>query len=276
MQPNPPLFLPRIRLRAFSLLELSIVIIIVSIMIAAIVPVLTQNGLNNKQTELQEKMDAIETALIAYRVTNNRLPCPAGQLAANDSNFGTEASIAGTCTGGTPAAVSLISTPAESAVVAGLVPVKTLGLDQDMAYDPWGRAFSYVVDQRITANDAFTTYDVSDVVIGNIKVTELNNGTASTTLTTKAILAIISYGVNGHGGYLTSGSAFSSGSTNAYELKNCFCTAAAVFNAPTTEVELFRGIANATNSGATDTFDDDVRYFVRSAFITNEDISTSN
>lgn len=278
MQPKPTFFfIANMRKRAaFSLLELSIVILIIGILVASIMPVVTQGGMDAKERELKNKMDTIEASLKSYRTINNRLPCPAGRLASSSSVFGVEAATPGTCTGGTPAAVGVITTIPDETVVAGMVPVQTLGLQEEFMFDPWGRAFTYVVDVRITETDAFTNYPVNDVDIGNITITGLTNGASGSVLTTKGVMLLTSHGPNGHGGTLPSGNAFSANSTNTYEWANCFCDAAAAADLAESEDGFYMGISSATTSGAATDFDDTVRYYVRSAFITESDIVTTN
>src|SRR5258708_7516387 len=91
----------RISQQGFTLLELSIVLLIMSVMAAGLMTVMAQNARNERIDELNKKMDAIENALIAFRRANNRLPCPAdGTTLITAANFGVEAVNPGSCTTG--------------------------------------------------------------------------------------------------------------------------------------------------------------------------------
>jgi hypothetical protein len=115
-------------------------------------------ALQKKQrVDTENKMVAIQKALLDYRNAMNRIPCPADITPALTSgNFGIEGATAGTCTGGTPAANF-----SSGNNVQGMVPTKTLRLPDDYAFDGWGRRIMYAVDKRFTNTNGFTTYNIS-------------------------------------------------------------------------------------------------------------------
>lgn len=260
--------------QAFSLMEMSIVVLIIGIMIASIIPIFTQQALQAKQAEQVANMQAIEDALLAFRIKNNRLPCPAqANLANSAANFGVEAATPGTCTGGTLAAIAV---GADN--VVGAVPVRTLGLDEHIAYDPWGQAYTYMVDERITATGAYNTYAIDDATIGNITIRARDVVTnppptaldAASDLTTSAIAVVLAHGRNGHGAYLKSGFRQDTDSTNVDELENCNCDSDlvnldvdAIFNTT---------LSNVNKTLSTDGFDDVLRYYTRGSFLTSSDL----
>jgi prepilin-type N-terminal cleavage/methylation domain-containing protein len=111
-------------IHGFTLIELSVVLLIIAL-IAGSGVVVGKSALESAQlASTYNRLNTIETALLAFR-QNGRLPCPAdGTLAASSSNFGVEAANLGSCTGGTPAAnFSAIVTG--SKVVEGVVPVRS-------------------------------------------------------------------------------------------------------------------------------------------------------
>ena len=92
----------------FTLLELSIVLIIIATIAAASFK-MSQSVMDSaKQTSTTNRMNAIETALMAYRIANDRLPCPADATRlSTDQYSGVEAANNTltndfTCVGGTP------------------------------------------------------------------------------------------------------------------------------------------------------------------------------
>jgi|CXWL01.1.fsa_nt_gi prepilin-type N-terminal cleavage/methylation domain-containing protein len=94
--------------RAFTLLELSIVLLIISVVMGGIMVLFNQSLEQQQVQETQTKMAAIQKALSDYRLAFLRIPCPADATQAMDATssnyYGVEAANNGTCTGGTPAA----------------------------------------------------------------------------------------------------------------------------------------------------------------------------
>lgn len=260
--------------RGFTLLELSVVIVVLSIMVGGALTIITQQIRAAKQAELESKLAAIETALINFRKANNRLPCPADVDTALGNGlgfFGKEGDNTSSCA---PNAVNKnFSDVGAPYVVAGVLPTKTLGLQENYMFDPWGGRFTYAVDYRVAAANAFTTYPMGDTAIGAITVYDNSTYPASTARTTKAIAVLISHGPNGHGAFQLSGARKNAGSSHADELVNCHCTNAGVTG---TITKYFVQAANntpATQAGnLIYTFDDVVRYYTRASISSSSDV----
>lgn len=251
-----------IRQRGFTLLELSIVLLILSLIAGGLLTALAQNTRIQKEKELQQKLTAIESGLIKFRRHYNRMPCPAdGSLDIGNAKFGVEASNIGSCDGN-PAA-NFNDTGNTS---GGVVPVRTLGLPDEFMFDPWGGRFSYAVDIRMTAPSAFINYGMSDATIGSITILD----GAGQTVTTKAIASLVSHGNNGHGAFQLSGSRKATGSTNANELKNCHCDTNGV--ATTFNNQFVIQPSTGANSNSANSFDDTVRYWLRSQIYSANDL----
>ena len=268
-----------VHIRGFTLIELAIVLAVLSLMVAGVASVAAQKIRRQHATELQSQMDTIEKALQDFRQRNNRLPCPADLTYDQSSQyFGVEGATAGTCTTGAPAA-NFTYTSGSVTTAGGMVPVRTLGLPDGDAYDPWGGEFYYVVDTRITGKDAFTTYTVTDdgTRIGSITVMDGSGYPAKTkgqAKTTSAVALIMSAGENGHGAYQFGGGGRKSfGSTNSDEQQNCHCNSTA--QAQTFDNIFVQHPATITNNADASTgFDDVVRYYMRSSFLSIADTSS--
>jgi prepilin-type N-terminal cleavage/methylation domain-containing protein len=268
----------------FTLLELSVVIIVLSLILSGIMTIITQEVRTTKMAELKMKMDAIEVALQNFRRDNNRLPCPASlTTAVTNAQFGVTAATPGTCTGGAPAA----NYSDGSNTVAGMVPVSSLGLPDDYAFDPWGGKFTYAVDKRVTGSltltgaptntepkgvlnnhlppgTSGTYYGPENTTIGTMTVNDL----AGNARTTKAIAIVLSHGPNGHGAFLLSGTRKSIGSNNTNEQENCECNSAATAAVPPVDTTFVMGPnALSTAGDLTYSFDDIVRYYVRAQLL---------
>ena len=159
----PPAHRSAARKSAFTLLEMSIVIGIIAVLTAGVVSMGASMVNSAQLASTRGKLDTIETALMAYRLTNNRLPCPGDPtVVEGGAGYGTEAGAAGTCTatmsaGGSLPNITSASPPANTniagntTVVEGAVPVRTLGLPDEYQVDGWGRKFAYAVWSPITA-----------------------------------------------------------------------------------------------------------------------------
>jgi len=239
----------------FTLIELSIVLVIIALIVGS--------GLSMGRSAIEaamvaatnKRMDAIEAALMAYRMANNRLPCPADlTLTESSANFGVEAANKGTCTGGTPAA-NFDASPfgANVSIAEGAVPVRALNLPDSFAYDGYGNKIAYGVWANATGASAFFSYGVAQNC-GNITVNNSGGGAR----TSSGLYSLISFGKNRHGAYSAAGAKISSGSVNANEQTNCHCDASAVDSGYAATYVQMDATANPSNS--LDSFDDIVRY----------------
>lgn len=92
MTSRPPLLRRGGRL-AFTLLELSVVVMIMALLAGAALRYASSLTNTNNVTATNTNLDAIEAALMNFRIANNRLPCPASLTQyENAANFGTETS----------------------------------------------------------------------------------------------------------------------------------------------------------------------------------------
>lgn len=196
------------RKSAFTLLELSLVILIISILVVGSMSasITTINKAKYKTTK--ERLDKIYKAMGNYFITNGSLPCPALITVADTAaTYGQSADNAGTCTG---------TITVSGDVVYGMVPIQDLGLPAAMASDGFGTKFSYVINKDYTDNTN-TVFDGSEA--GDIVVTELVSG-GSQPITSKAIFIIVSHGQNKLGGYNSNNTTSNSASSDSSEIDN--------------------------------------------------------
>lgn len=260
---------------AYTLLELSLVLLVLGMVAGAFFTYSANTTTAANNAALTATLNTIETAMQNYRNLYLRIPCPAGiTLAENNASFGVEVGTAGdgNCTGysyinsGTDPDNSdpLYDATAASKVVAGGVPTKTLRIDDKYAYDPWGRKILFVVDKRLTATNAFTSYAMSSSSAGAIVIKKTSADSLANAVTYKGIYALVSFGPNGHGGYVrnpkNTSSIFSAGSTNTDEQKNCHCDSSAV---ATAFDRIFVQKPRTETTTLTNVFDDVVRFKTR-------------
>lgn len=191
--------------KAFSLAEMSIVMVIVGFIASSAISVAISSDYTTKRDETETKMLRIEEALAGFLATNRRLPCPASGITAVDlAAFGVEQ-----VSGSNPQACIADFSVAVggSTVWGGVVPVTTLQLPDDFMYDGWGRRINYIVDYKFTNNEIInnTCVGVSgnicfrDTVAGTITVQDESHSAPHRT--TIAVYVLHSSGENGHGAF---------------------------------------------------------------------------
>lgn len=208
---------PRHATSAFTLVEMAVVLLVIAAVMGSAIALLSSglHGVSYRGT--QEKMAILQKALNDYRIAYNRLPCPAdnSESMLTSTNFGRSGTDPN-CTGG--GGVDEYNAGANT--VIGMVPVRDLGLPDDMAFDGWGRRIRYAAFAPFTQANAFDTYLVTDTASG---LSVVNNAT-SEEMTTTAGFVLVSYGENGHGGRgATTATTVNAGSTNTNEHLNCKC-----------------------------------------------------
>lgn len=149
--------------RAFSLIELSVVILIISILITGILASTVSGVENAKVRVTREKMDDLYIALANYLAIYKKLPCPASLSTAKGSaNYGNPVGSDGSCTG-----TGIISS---TNIVSGMIPTKVLGISPEIGEDSWGSKLIYFVDNRYTS-----TTGIADRFDGNSNPTPVFN-----------------------------------------------------------------------------------------------------
>lgn len=246
----------------FTLIEMAVVLAIIALVLggglANFVAYTEQKGLKNAQARLQH----VQQTLIEYGQIYGRLPCPADITGAQDNaNFALESGDPGECE---PANFQYST---DDDVVAGLIPVRDIGLEDDMAFDSWGNRVLYMIDRRFTNIAGLTQHGPNSQ--GKI-IVQIQG---STTNTANAAFALLSYGANRHGAYGRGGGTIrTSGRDPAatvgslpywtWELENCDCDDGTAANGTFDDTLIQAPFSQGTSSGD-DVFDDIVVYSTR-------------
>jgi len=135
------------RQSGFSLVELTIVTVVIGLLMAMILPASTAFMDLQRRREASTKLANVDTALLAFVITNKRLPCPAnGTVASGTLGAGTEVRDAtGDCT----------------AQTSGVVPWASIGLSEADVTDGWGARFTYRVPDTASGFTRDTSLDIS-------------------------------------------------------------------------------------------------------------------
>lgn len=181
--------------RAYSLLELSIVITIVSVLISGGLSVLTSSANNSKTQLTRERIAEVYKAMGVYLMNHKSLPCPApiNAIKSSDPIYGDATGTDGDCV---TAGVATRGT----GLVYGMVPTQDLNLASSFAEDGFGSKFTYVVAQAFTQPDTSTGFGVATET-RLITMSDKINTTTTQVATDDAIFVLLSHGVNKFGAY---------------------------------------------------------------------------
>jgi prepilin-type N-terminal cleavage/methylation domain-containing protein len=133
--------------RGFTLIEIAVVIVVLSLLLAMIAGIATAMVGQQRREATRQRLAGVETAFALYVSQNKRLPCPAdGRLPSSDSNAGLERPIGGV-------ACQVVTGTANSQT-HGVVPWRTLGLAESDVTDGWGNRLSYRVAPELVLSSA--------------------------------------------------------------------------------------------------------------------------
>lgn len=209
--------------KAFSLIELSIVLVIISILVAGSLSV-SVTAINNAKTRItNERIQLIYKALGNYIQLHYALPCPASLYSAKSSSgYGISVGSAGSCKSTDASGDGIFLANRNNNVMYGAVPVNTIGLADDIAEDGFGNKFAYVINKKLTIaeypdntySEGFSSHSNADVDwIDVVDITSTNS-------VEENAVAIISLGANKYGAFNANSSTQNSGSSDSYEEQN--------------------------------------------------------
>jgi prepilin-type N-terminal cleavage/methylation domain-containing protein len=151
--------------RGFSLVELAVVMTIVALLLGGLIYTLSAQTEQRNFEETRRRLEQARELLLAFAITNGRLPCPArsAATAAPVTVAGDEVRTTGgvdpDCIGD---AVTDYYGGAAGGVTLGLLPARAIGYQQvdssGFAVDSWGNRIRYVVAHLATNCSGTLTY----------------------------------------------------------------------------------------------------------------------
>jgi prepilin-type N-terminal cleavage/methylation domain-containing protein len=121
------------RQTGFTLVEMSIVLMIVALLLGGLLPTITSQVEQRHEIDTRKQLDEIQQALIGYAIINGRLPCPATAT----SNGAESPSGGGNCSSFT------------NGSFVGYLPAATLGIsganNAGKILDSWGNPIRYAI-----------------------------------------------------------------------------------------------------------------------------------
>jgi hypothetical protein len=209
--------------QAYTLLELSIVLIIMGFTTFTFLGVVDSFIKVSNYKTTYERLDSIELRMLKYLKENKGLPCPASQTTSFEtSGYGEDgdacasASLDELCPNATAYQVLGVTVGYQ-----GSVPVISMGLPADYMYDGWGRRFTYYVSSKLnctngtdlnsgfySSEDDLPSVDNKSDAVGVLHSYDKN------------AYILLSHGRNGYGAYTKSGVKVSELDASDDELEN--------------------------------------------------------
>lgn len=205
----------------FTLVELSIVIIIIGLLTAGGLAVGASMVERAAYIDTQKLLKQLQRSVKDFYVVNGRLPCVASfEEVPGATNFGREISDCST----NPATPSGTFREGAPAVRIGMIPTRTLGLPDSAAQDKYGSRIVYAVAEELTDANLFGAEP------GAVVIRDMNNNN----ILTDAAFYISSTGRDRKGGYTynTADVPTACGSSDNLDVENCDLSNAIFRDAP--------------------------------------------
>ncbi len=245
--------------KGFTLIEMSIVMIIVGILIATFSPLYSAYLRNQDLVDTTTTVQTVTSAVGSFRAQYGRYPCPASSTATrNDADYGhetdceDEASIAvancdaGICIEESSRAITFSSGGAPVTITprirVGTIPFRELNLQEKDALDGHSNRLLYAVTERLAVKNTFSL-DEGGIAVLNDKDLSAIDPPGS------AHFIIISHGENGAGAR-TKGGQLNACPGAGLENDNCNVGGQAIYR-----------VAQTETTGDAEQFDDIISYF---------------
>lgn len=201
------MYLRNKKIRAFGLIKLSIVLMVIGLISAAALSALNARVASNKVKLTNYHIKEVYKAMQIYLLTNKRLPCPASMLILKGvTGYGAEVTGGVFCGTGASSSAStgVYADSGTTSIAYGAIPTQTLALPSEFAEDAYGTRLAYMVHKNsVVACEAtpnFSNNNFCTPATGSVTNLITVNQSA-VALTSTAIFAVISYGPNKSGGF---------------------------------------------------------------------------
>lgn len=248
--------------KAYSLTELSIVILILSILLSGSLTAFNKYDNNAKIKITQYRLKEVYKSMGAFLMSNGMLPCPASIIDSKiaNSTYGVQVGSGANCVG-----TGVYQSTTATNLVYGMIPVSTLKLPSEMAEDGFGNKFTYIIDKRFaTSASSFDTTSPT----GIITVKSKQPNAVDQTINTNIIFVIISHGANKYGSFAAKSTSQATRSSDSEELENDATT----FDNSAKTAVFDNNIYYSSDSS--DVFDDIIFFKARAPIIFDFDIAS--
>lgn len=244
----------------FTLIEVTIGLLITGLIVAALIAAYNIKMLNDRHRLAGSNLNVIDAALYKYQQRTGRYPRPSDpSVQMVNAGFGTEVAIPGAgfplCA---PNSILVCRTPGVTAsgvgsnVLIGAVPTAELGISSKLAFDPFGKRLKYAVTASMAAPGAADRD-------GAINIVDRNNNQLPFLANARAHYVIVSHGRDGWGAIGGNAIPIACGTNlNSADFENCNNDAAFKTNELATDDALIFEGAGPTK------FDDYIKYTISS------------
>lgn len=218
--------------RGFTLIEMSIVILILSLTAISFLPMVKQYFDTKKVIETEQNIVLIKRAMGNYFANVGEYPAPASPTAARGTPaYGQiDTSDVSTVLPGNASSSGIIRQDSlrndafgnPFVIRVGTLPFRALGLNEKNSLDGYGNKFTYAVTEVLTDRNTFSAMDGGVEIIDNAASTIISPAAS-------AHFAIISHGKNENGAFNVNGIQITCGAAAIVESDNCNMSANAVY-----------------------------------------------
>lgn len=210
----------------FTLIELSIVIIIIGIFVAGATQTYSIFAEKRQLERMKSRISNAQTSIKEFVAINGRLPCAAPRgIPRTSPKFGREVN----CNDFTDSHTKSVPGKEGTHVRIGMLPTRTLGLPDHYILDAYQNTFTYAVTESLTRKPSFPINNFSllkhrnrykENTNGGIDVLDITN-TSLLSATSYAQYIIISHGKNRKGAYSYNGILIEPCGTEGADTENC-------------------------------------------------------
>ena len=162
--------------RGFTLVEIAVVLFIIVLLVGSLLVPLETQVEQRQVSDTEKSLNEIRDALLGFAVANGYLPCP-------DTGTNGSENVAGTGQCNT----------ITSGIACGRLPHRDLGVANS---DVWGNRLTYCINEVFGRRSPATPFSLTST--GN-DVYICTTQACTTTVSTSAVLAVVSHGRNGYG-----------------------------------------------------------------------------
>ncbi|MBS0236534.1 MAG: prepilin-type N-terminal cleavage/methylation domain-containing protein [Proteobacteria bacterium] len=230
--------------KGFTLLEMSIVLLIISIIGVGVITTFSNDTTVEQYKKTQATFNRIRDSMIGFIASNGRLPCPAGPTAARTSSaFGKKQEITSPSPITCDTSTGILSTDVSGGgggdvLYYGAVPVRDLGLADSDAFDGFGKRIGYVVQKASVNSNAtngmcrpgFKAMDINNnvryICYAGQASGSVDSATPDITIwpayphtktsSQDAVYVLISHGPNGYGAFYDNAGASGAATRNSF------------------------------------------------------------